>query len=66
MADKLIDAFSFKCSTEFKVRLAGVAAAENMDASEFARLAIEKEIEARRATYQALHQVFGNTTDDKE
>ena len=60
----MIDSFAFKCSPELKARIAGVAMAENIDASEFVRLAIEAEIEKRRSMYEALHNVFGASEDN--
>ncbi len=63
-AEKLIDAYTFKCTHEFKVVMAAVAAAEHMETSDFVRRAVEKEIERLKAMYQALHIAFRNTTDD--
>lgn len=60
----MIDAFAFKCSPELKALIASIALMENMDASEFVRLAIEAEIEKRRVMYEALHVVFGPSKDN--
>ncbi len=62
--EKMIDAFAFKCSPELKAKIASIAIMENMDASEFVRLAIEAEIEKRRVMYEALHVVFGPGKDN--
>lgn len=64
--EKLLDAISIKCTHEFKVRLAGVAIAEGIDASEFARRAIERAIDDKKSMYEALHIVFGNSKDNEE
>jgi predicted DNA-binding protein len=63
--DKLLDAFTFKCTVDLKQRLAAVAIADGLDASEFVRMAVEREIESRRAYYEALHNVFGQSKGDK-
>ncbi|MCX7825639.1 MAG: hypothetical protein N2689_08770 [Verrucomicrobiae bacterium] len=66
MSEKLLDAFTFKCTSGFKHLVAGVAMAKGMDASEFVRLAVEREINESRSLYEALHKVFGQTRDDGE
>lgn len=64
--EKLLDAFSVKCTTEFKSLIAMVAAAEGIDASEFVRQAVEKEIDKRRTMYEAWHAAFGNSKGNGE
>jgi hypothetical protein len=65
-AEKLLDAFSIKCTSEFKSLIAMVAAAEGIDASEFVRQAVEKEISRRRSMYEAWHVAFGNSKGNEE
>lgn len=61
--DKKIDAFTVKCSPEFKSLLYRIAEADGMEATEFVRVAVQNEIERRRSMYEALHSVFGQATE---
>ncbi len=64
--DKLLDAMTFKCTGDFKKRVAELSMLDGIDASEFVRQAVEREIEHRRSMYEALHTVFGSSKDDQE
>lgn len=59
MVDKLLESITFKCTPEIKAQIIALAGSEGKESSEFCRMAVDLQIEKRRADYLALQAIFG-------